>query len=286
MTSQIPQNSQDYQRIEKAILYIEKHFTSQPTLDEIAGYVNMSRFHFERIFKRWAGICPMKFMQFLTLDFTKQKLLESKNVLDAALDAGLSGTGRLHDLFVNFEAMAPGEYKKEASGLTITYGLGDSPFGKCLLAKTERGICNLEFISKDKQIEAIEQLYSTWSGAEFIEDINSISNKINIIFNSKTKNEKKPFNIHIKGTNFQINVWKALLNIPEGNIVSYQDVALLMGAPKSYRAVASAIANNPIAYLIPCHRVITKSGKLNQYRWGSARKKAMIGWEAAHAVNK
>lgn len=276
------QQSLDYQRIEKAIQYIEDNFTSQPNLDAIANSVHMSKFHFDRIFKRWVGITPVQFMQFLTLDYTKKKLRESQSILNAALDAGLSGTGRLHDLFVNFEAMTPGEYKRKAAGITITYGFSNSPFGRCLLARTERGICHLGFIDAENQIESLDHLYATWPGARFVENSESIGLIINRLFDVEKKNLAKPFNIHLKGTNFQINVWRALLNIPNGSIVSYQDIALLIGNQKAYRAVASAIANNPIAYLIPCHRVIAKSGKINQYRWGSVRKKAIIGWEAAH----
>ena len=276
------QYSLDYQRIEKAIQYIEKNVTSQPTLDEIADYVNLSKFHFERMFKRWAGISPIQFLRFLTLEYTKKRLEESRSILDAAFEAGLSGSARLHDLFINFEAMTPGEFKRKASGITITHGFGDTPFGTCLLARTEKGICSLEFIDSKRKMEALDQLYSTWSGADFIEDPDSIASIIAILFNSDKREEDTPFNIHIKGTNFQISVWKALLSIPDGYIVCYQDVASLLGNPKAYRAVASAIAKNPIAYLIPCHRVITKSGRIHQYHWGNTRKKAILGWERSH----
>jgi AraC family transcriptional regulator of adaptative response/methylated-DNA-[protein]-cysteine methyltransferase len=280
-SSDYSKQSDDYKRIEKAIQFIENNFKSQPTLDQIAESVHLSKYHFDRIFKRWAGISPIQFMQFMTLDFTKQKLAEFKSLLDTALDAGLSGPSRLHDLFVTFEAITPGEFKKQGAGLEIFYGFCDSPFGDCLLAITERGICHLGFVKGDKRLDALNQLYETWPGARFREDPKATRTMVKSIFVvGKTRNPQ-PFNILIKGTNFQINVWKALLSIPDGWIVSYQDIAAYIGHPKAFRAVANAIAINPVAYLIPCHRVIAKSGKINQYRWGSARKKALIGWEAA-----
>lgn len=278
------QKSEDYQSVEKAIKFIENNFKDQPKLDEIAESVHLSKYHFDRIFKRWAGISPIQFLQFMTLDYTKKKLSESASILESALDAGLSGSGRLHDLFVTFEAMTPGEFKKQAAGIKISYGFSSSPFGDCLIATTERGICHLGFAEKDKRSEALDQLFKTWPGAAFTESSESATSKINSIFKIKKTKYSQPFNLHLKGTNFQINVWKALLNIPEGRVVSYQDIASHIGHPKAFRAVAHAVAINPVAYLIPCHRVIAKSGKIHQYRWGSARKKALIGWEAARVA--
>ncbi len=278
------QDSEDYQRIEKAIQFIENNFRYQPNLDEIAESVHLSKYHFNRIFKRWAGISPIQFLQFMTLDYTKKKLSESGSILESALDAGLSGPGRLHDLFVTFEAMTPGEFKKKAVGIKISYGFSYSPFGDCLIATTERGICHLGFVEEGKRPEAFNQLFKTWPGATFTESAESVSSKINSIFKIDKTKYSQPFNLHLKGTNFQINVWKALLNIPEGQVVSYQDIASHIGHPKAFRAVANAVAINPVAFLIPCHRVIAKSGKIHQYRWGSARKKALIGWEAARVA--
>ncbi len=276
------QQSEDFQRIEKAIEFIEENFKSQPTLDIIAESVNLSKFHFDRLFKRWAGISPIQFMQFMTLNYTKQRLIESKSLLETSLDAGLSGPSRLHDLFVTFEAMTPGDFKKQGAGLRISYGLCESPFGECLLATTDRGICYLGFVEKGDRPETINQLFQTWSGAEFDENSTFAGSIVKNIFRMDQQKSPHPFNLQIKGTNFQINVWKALLSIPKGWVVSYQDIASYIGHPKSFRAVANAIAINPVAYLIPCHRVIAKSGKIHQYRWGSARKKALIGWEAAN----
>jgi len=278
------QQSDDYQRIEKAIQFIETNFKSQPTLDQIAESVCLSKYHFDRLFKRWAGISPIQFMQFMTLDYTKQRLAESKSLLDTSLDAGLSGPSRLHDLFVTFEAMTPGEFKKQGAGLKISYGFSDSPFGGCLLAITDRGICHFGFVKEDKRSEALNQLFKTWPGAVFTESLKPVSSVAKSIFRIGQTKNMRPFNLYLKGTNFQINVWKALLSIPEGWVVSYQDIASYIGHPKAFRAVANAIAINPVAFLIPCHRVIAKSGKIHQYRWGSARKKALIGWEAARTA--
>ena len=275
------QQSEDFKRIEKAIRFIEVNFKSQPTLDQIAGSVYLSKFHFDRLFKRWAGISPIQFLQFTTLDYTKQKLAESNSLLETALEAGLSGPSRLHDLFVSFEAMTPGDFKRKGVGLKIFYGFCKSPFGECLLAITERGICYLGFVEADDRSETLGQLFRTWPGSEFIEDRERIRIIVKNIFRIDRKESSRPFNLLLKGTNFQINVWKALLNIPEGWIVSYQDISSYMGHPKAIRAVANAIAVNPVAYLIPCHRVIAKSGNIHKYRWGSLRKKALIGWEAA-----
>ena len=278
------QQSGDFQRIEKAIQFIEANFKSQPTLDQMAKSVHLSKYHFQRLFKRWAGISPIQFMQFITLDYTKERLIESKNLLETALDAGLSGPGRLHDLFITFDAMTPGDFKKQGSGLQISYGVCDSPLGECLLATTQRGICFLGFVASGERSETLGQLFDTWPGSEFIENPTAVCPIVNDIFKIDRQRSVHPFNLQIKGTNFQINVWRALLNIPMGCIVSYQDVASYIGHPKAFRAVANAIAVNPVAYLIPCHRVIAKSGKVHRYRWGAARKKALIGWETARSI--
>ena len=283
-THDYSQQSKDFQRIEKAIQFIEENFKYQPTLDQMAQSVHLSKYHFDRLFKRWAGISPIQFMQFMTLDYTKQRLIESKSLLETALDAGLSGTSRLHDLFVTFEAMTPGDFKKQGSGLQISYGACDSPFGECLLATTQRGICYFGFIDSGRRSETLGQLFDTWPGSEFIENPTAVCPMVHDIFRIDHQKSARPFNLQIKGTNFQINVWKALLDIPKGCIVSYQDIASYIGHPKAFRAVANAIAINPVAYLIPCHRVIAKSGKIHQYRWGSLRKKALIGWEAANTA--
>jgi AraC family transcriptional regulator of adaptative response/methylated-DNA-[protein]-cysteine methyltransferase len=275
------QQADDYKKIEKAIYFIENNFKSQPSLDEIADSIHLSKYHFNRLFKRWAGIGPVQFLQFVTLDHTKKMLAKSKSLLDTSLESGLSGPSRLHDLFVSFDAMTPGDFKKKGTGLKIDYSFCASPFGECLMAITKRGICHLGFVQKNNRSNALHQLFETWPGAVFSENSKSIDYFFNQIFNIENTKESRPFNLLIKGTNFQINVWKALLKIPSANVVSYQDIAEYIGRPKAFRAVASAIAINPVAYLIPCHRVISKSGKINQYRWGSSRKKVIVGWEAS-----
>ena len=280
----LSQQADDYKKIEKAIYFIENNFKSQPNLDEIADSVHLSKYHFTRLFKRWAGIGPVQFLQFVTLDYTKKKLAKSKSLLDTSLESGLSGPGRLHDLFVTFDAMTPGDFKKQGAGLNIDYSFCASPFGECLMAITKRGVCHLGFVQKSNKLEALQQLFETCPGAVFSENSKSIEPFLNQIFNLDKTTESRPFNLLLKGTNFQINVWKALLQIPSGNVVSYQDIAEYIGRPKAFRAVASAIAINPVAYLIPCHRVISKSGKIHQYRWGSSRKKAIVGWEAAKSA--
>jgi AraC family transcriptional regulator, regulatory protein of adaptative response / methylated-DNA-[protein]-cysteine methyltransferase len=245
------QQSEDFQRIAKAIQFIEDNFKSQPTLDKIAESVHLSKYHFDRLFKRWAGVSPIQFLQFITLEYSKQRLIESKSLLETSLDAGLSGPSRLHDLFVTFDAMTPGDFKKQGAGLKISYGFCESPFGECLLATTKRGICYFGFVEKGGRSEILNQLYQTWSGSGFEENPTDICSIVKDIFRSDQQKSAHPFNVQIKGTNFQINVWKALLNIPKGCVVSYQDVASYMGHPKAFRAVASTIAINPVAFLIP-----------------------------------
>ncbi len=275
------QQSEDYQRIEKAIRFVEENMKSQPTLDQIADSVHLSKYHFNRLFKRWAGISPIQFLQFLTLEYTKQKLADSRSILDTSLDAGLSGPGRLHDLFVTFEAMTPGEFKQMGAGLKIKYGFQPTPFGECLLAMTDRGICHLGFVDGDNRSMALSQLRQIWPKAALVENRVGIGSMVKRIFSAGTYRDSHPFHLHLKGTNFQVNVWRALLTIPVGKVVSYQDIAAYIGHPKAFRAVANAIAINPVGYLIPCHRVIAKSGKIHRYRWGTARKKVVLGWEAA-----
>jgi len=277
------QRSDDYRRIEIAIKFIELNFKSQPTLDQIAESVHLSKYHFDRLFKRWAGISPIQFLQFMTLDYTKQRLIESRSLLETSLEAGLSGPSRLHDLFVTFEAMTPGDFKNRGAGLEIEYGFCESPFGECLLAATKRGISYLGFVEEGRRSQILDSLFRTWPGSEFLENPRKVCSIVKNIFRMDRRRTRR-FNLQIKGTNFQINVWKALLNLPQGCLVSYRDIASYIGRPKAFRAVAGAVAVNPVAYLIPCHRVIARSGQIHQYRWGSARKKALIGWEAAGAL--
>ena len=280
------QHSEDYQRIARAIRFVEANFKSQPSLDEIAESAYLSKYHFQRLFKRWAGISPVQFLQFLTLEYAKEKLAESRSLLDTSLEAGLSGPSRLHDLFLTFVAMTPGEFKRLGTGLKIEYGFHPTPFGECLLATTDRGICHLGFLDGDDESTALNQLQKNWPGANFDENQTNTGLIVKRIFIPAHTSESRPFNLLLKGTNFQVNVWKALLTIPRGNMVSYQDMADYIGQPKAFRAVAGAIAVNPVGYLIPCHRVIAKSGQIRGYRWGAARKRAILGWEAAYPMRE
>jgi AraC family transcriptional regulator of adaptative response/methylated-DNA-[protein]-cysteine methyltransferase len=282
MYGEIAMQETDYERIESAIQYIETNFREQPSLKDVADSIGLSEYHFQRLFRRWAGISPKRFLQYLTAEYAKSLLQESQTVLDTAYDAGLSGTGRLHDLMVNIHAMTPGEVQALGAGLTISYGLHESPFGKCLIGVTERGICHLAFVSPEGEGDAIRELQQSWSYATLQEDPEITQPYIDRIF-YPSDNANDPILLLVKGTNFQVKIWEALLRVPAGNVVTYGDIAEIVGDANASRAVGSAVGNNPVAYLIPCHRVIRKSGVLGEYRWGSARKKLLIGWEAAQA---
>ncbi len=269
--------SEDYQRVAQAIQYIEENYQQQPDLKAIASHVGLSEYHFQRLFTRWAGISPKRFLQFLTLEHAKNALASSHSILDASYDSGLSSPSRLHDLFVTHEAVTPGEFKRKGNGITVTYGLHETPFGNALIAATERGICNV-FFYDDLSI-ALSDLRNNWPLATIKEDDSVTTTYANKIFGQASNGQ--PLSIHLVGTNFQIQVWQALLNTEQGQMVSYGTLASWVGKPKASRAVGTAVGNNPIAYLIPCHRVIRSAGGLGQYRWGATRKKALLGWEAA-----
>jgi len=271
--------SEDYLRIEQAILYLENHYKDQPSLEEVAASIGLSEFHFQRIFTRWAGISPKRFLQFLTKESAKDLLKRSENLLDATYQVGLSSLGRLHDLFVTTEAVTPGEYKSRGAGLTIRYGIHPTPFGKCLIGVTERGICHLGFVQTSEG-DAIDALVSDWQEAKMIEDHRTTAPLIAPIFILNMR-EQSPLHLHLRGTNFQLKVWEALLNVPTGAATTYEGLAAQIGQPKASRAVGSAVGHNPIAVLIPCHRVIRKLGEFGNYRYGAARKMALLGWEHA-----
>ena len=278
----VDQASADYARIEQAILFLEQNFQSQPTLKEIADHVGLSEYHFQRLFSRWAGISPKRFLQFLTIQYAKELLAESQSLLDTTYEAGLSSPGRLHDLFITHEAVTPGEFKQQGAGLAIAYGFHGTPFGEALLALTERGICGLSFVQPGKRDEALNELKGNWPKAQFCEDPAVTQPLIDRIFRpDPDEEERRPLRLYLKGTNFQIRVWQALLRIPPGAVVSYGTVAALMGQPSATRAIGGATGRNPIAYLIPCHRVIRKVGAIGDYHWGTARKKALVAWEAS-----
>lgn len=271
----------DYKRIEQAIRFLQGSFRDQPSLDEIAASVHLSKYHFQRLFKRWAGVTPTQFLQYLTIEYAKKRLKEPQSILDTTFDAGLSSPSRLHDLFVTFEAMTPGEYKKQGAGLEIRYGFHPTPFGECLLAATQRGICALRFISPVSRDDILAQQKREWQQANLVELPTLTEPFVHRIFAVVNTHDKQGFHLVVKGTNFQIQVWQALLAIPPGAMVTYQDVAGYVSTPTAARAVANAIAKNPIGYIIPCHRVISKVGEMHRYRWGAIRKKAILGWEAS-----
>jgi AraC family transcriptional regulator, regulatory protein of adaptative response / methylated-DNA-[protein]-cysteine methyltransferase len=275
--TQFKELSEDYLRIEQAIRYLENHYKNQPSLAEIAASTGLSEFHFQRMFTRWAGVSPKRFLQYLTKEGAKELLIESENLLDTTYRVGLSSLGRLHDLFVTTEAVTPGEYKSHGAGLTVRYGIHPTPFGRCLIGVTDRGICHLGFV-QNREGEAIDELVSEWQEAKMIEDHRITAPFVAPIFVLNLR-EESPLHLHLRGTNFQLKVWEALLNIPSGAVTSYSQLASRIGRPGASRAVGSAVAHNPIAVLIPCHRVIRKVGEFGNYRYGSSRKLALLGSE-------
>lgn len=280
-TSDFRQSSLDYQTIEKALLYLDANRTRQPELSDVAGAVGLSEYHFQRLFTRWAGISPKRFLQFVTRESARDLLDRSENLLDTTFQLGLSSPGRLHDLFVTTEAVTPGEYKTRGAGLTIRYGLYPTPFGKCLLGLTDRGICHLGFVTTSEG-DALDELVSYWRQATFVEDHAATAPLVSSIF-ALGQEPRLPLHVLLRGTNFQLKVWEALLRIPPGRVSNYEEIAAQIGAPNASRAVGSAVARNPVPVLIPCHRVIRKLGDFGQYRYGAARKKALLGWEFARA---
>jgi len=278
MQQPFSQESQDFDRIEKVIQFIEQNFKQQPELKSISDYVGLSEFHLQRLFKRWVGISPKRFLQYLTKEHAKTLLRKSENILSVTYESGLSGPGRLHDLFVNCEAVSPGEYKLHGHGLKIYFGTHQTPFGKCMIAKTDRGLCGLFFL-KDDEEHYINRLRNDWPAAIVEENRKETSPFVEQVFNLNSWQDDKPISLFVKGTNFQIKVWEALLKIPRGNVVAYEQIAKFVGQPKAVRAVGTAIARNPVSFLIPCHRVIRKYGDFGNYQGGTARKKAILAWE-------
>jgi len=271
----------DYQRIAKAISFITKQVKHQPTLDEISAHLHMSPFHFQRMFCRWAGVTPKKYLQTITVEHAKKLLDESRTLLEVSDSLGLSSSSRLHDHFVSLEAVTPGEYKTAGNGIIIEHAVHNTPFGKVFIAMTPKGICKLSFLSDTDNEDHLEQLKQQWSLADIHENQQSTLPIIDSIFN-KENTLDRPLSLHVSGTNFQINVWKALLEIPSGELRSYSQVAQQTGKPRAARAIGTAIGANPVAFLIPCHRVIQQSGQLGGYHWGSTRKHAMHAWEFSH----
>lgn len=271
--------STDYARIEKAIRYIDESFQRQPSLEEVARHVGLSDYHFQRLFSRWAGVSPKRFLQFVTARHARDLLDSSRTVLDAAYDAGLSGPGRLHDLMVSVDAMTPGEVKRRGAGLVIRYGYHDSPFGECIVATTDRGLCGLEFLGDAGPAAALESVRARWPAASFVPDPEASGEIASRVFD--TARGGAPLPLYLQGTNFQIKVWEALLRIPAGEVATYGEIAGRVCSTRAARAVGAAIGRNPIAFVVPCHRVIRTTGAFGEYHWGADRKRALLAWESA-----
>ena len=271
----------NYQRVEKAIEYIRAHFKEQPSLQEVAEAVHLSPYHFQRLFTEWAGVSPKKFMQYISLDHAKKMLKEGEATLfDTALETGFSGTGRLHDLFITIEGMTPGEFKNGGAELSINYSFAESPFGTIIVASTPKGICHMGFV--DDETEGLHSLKALFPNAAFRQMVDAKQQDALFIFRHDWSHPGK-IKLHLSGTPFQLKVWETLLRIPMGQLATYGDLARHLGNPKASRAVGAAIGSNPVAFLIPCHRVIQAGGQLSGYRWGTVRKSSIIGWEAAQS---
>jgi AraC family transcriptional regulator, regulatory protein of adaptative response / methylated-DNA-[protein]-cysteine methyltransferase len=266
----------DYERIAMAIDFIKSHVHHQPSLNDVANYIGLSPSHFQRLFSRWAGISPKRFLQILTLEYAQQLLQETNmSVFDISTNVGLSSGSRLYDHFVQLTAVTPSEYKQQGEGLCISFGIHLTPFGRAFIAVTARGICQFVFIDNQTKPQLLQDLMQVWPLAELIEDLKKTAVIVERLFSPKMSGDK-PLSVLVKGTNFQINVWRALLTIPQGELKSYKNIAQQIGKPKATRAVGTAIGANPVAFLIPCHRVVRQSGELGGYRWGLTRKQAMI----------
>jgi AraC family transcriptional regulator of adaptative response/methylated-DNA-[protein]-cysteine methyltransferase len=277
----------DYERIARVIRYLDEHHTLQPGLSQIAKVAGLSPFHFHRLFSAWAGVTPKDFLQCLTLEHAKALLHQGQDVLSASLDAGLSGSGRLHDLCVGLEAVSPGELKSGGIGLDILFGVAATPFGDCLIGECERGVCHLAFIDGDGPDSALDELRHRWPGAHLRHSDRNAANLASRVFGRPDHNGKRPtLRAFVKGSAFQVRAWRALLCVPPGSLVTYGQLAAAIGQPSAARAVGSAVGQNPLAYLIPCHRVIRETGVIGDYRWGRVRKRAIVGWETLRRVER
>ena len=274
----------NYNRIAAAIHYLQLNFKAQPDLDEVAASIHLSPFHFQRMFLEWAGVTPKKFLQYLTIEHAKAMLKTGQppSLFDTALESGLSGTGRLHDLFISIEGMTPGEFKNGGIDLSINYSFAESPFGDLLVASTPKGICHMAFA--DDQQNAFSELKQQFPNAVFRQMMDLVQQNALFIF-THDWSKLSEIKLHLKGTAFQLKVWQTLLSIPMGKLSTYGSIAALLDKPSASRAVGTAVGDNPVAFLIPCHRVIRSSGVSGGYHWGNTRKAAMIGWEAARTMN-
>jgi AraC family transcriptional regulator, regulatory protein of adaptative response / methylated-DNA-[protein]-cysteine methyltransferase len=274
----------DYQRIEKAIRYLDENFRDQPSVDDVAAHVGVSASHFHRLFQRWAGITPKRFLECVTATHARRLLTESRPVMDAAWQCGLSGGSRLHDLFVGLEGVTPGQVQRRGDGLNLYWGIHDSPFGACLLAMSERGVSALRFVESDEAGPALTILRQQWPRAQLLRDQARTADPMKSIIAALADGRAHGLRLDAHGTNFQVRVWAALLAIPPGQVVSYGQVASAIGHPDAVRATGTAVGANPVALLIPCHRVLRASGGFGMYAGGSERKRAILAWEHAGAT--
>jgi AraC family transcriptional regulator, regulatory protein of adaptative response / methylated-DNA-[protein]-cysteine methyltransferase len=273
----------DYERIARVIRYLDRHHAEQPDLAELAKQAGLSQSHFHRLFSAWTGVTPKDFLQCLTLAHVKESLQNGKSILDSALDAGLSGPGRAHDLCVNLEAASPGEMKSGGGGWTIIAGFAETPFGTCLIAESPRGICHLAFLEPGKRDAGWAELRENWPKAELRRDDSGAAKIAARIFSRRGRSSRRALRAFVRGTPFQLRVWRALMQVPPGRLTSYGRLAAKLGMPSAARAVGSAVGANSLAYLIPCHRVIRETGAVGEYRWGDLRKRALLMWEDADA---
>ncbi|WP_144983095.1 bifunctional transcriptional activator/DNA repair enzyme AdaA [Halomonas sp. C22] len=271
----------DYARIEKAMAFMVAHAAQQPSLEAVAEQVHLSAFHFQRLFSRYVGVSPKRFLQALTLARGKQLIASSQSLADTAEALGLSGGSRLYDHFVTLEAVTPGEFKRQGEGVEIAYGVHPTPFGQVLVATTPRGICRMGFLAATPEAEILAQLAAEWPRCTLRHQPDATRYAVEALFEPPRSAAPGTLSLHVRGTNFQLNVWRALLMIPDGQLASYSHIAQWLGAPKSSRAVGNAVGANPVALWIPCHRVIQQSGALGGYRWGLEVKRQVQAWEAA-----
>lgn len=273
----------DYERIEQAIVYLKENFREQPTLDSVAGQVHLSPFHFQRMFREWAGVSPKKFLQYISVEHAKNLLRQNVSLFDASFETGLSGTSRLHDLFISIEGMTPGEFKRGGDQLQINYSFAETPFGDVIIATTKKGVCHLSFVKEEK--EGMETLAAVFPKAEIVQKTDILQQDALRFFKGDWT-DLTQVKLHLKGTPFQLKVWKSLLQIPPGTLSTYAAVAANVQSPRASRAVGTAIGNNPVAFLIPCHRVIRATGVIGDYHWGTHRKTAILGWESARVYGE
>jgi len=285
-TRPLPQGGdRDYELVRRAITFLSESWTEHPDLDDLARHVGLSPAHCQKLFKRWCGLSPKEFLQAITLDHARGLLAGSASVLEAAHEVGLSGGGRLHDLFVDHEAMTPGDFKRRGDGLTIAYGFHASPFGEALVLATDRGIAGIAFVNEDAgqtRAEALTDMTRRWPRATYLEAPQQTAPHAARVFDPARWNAEQPIRLVLIGTDFEVRVWEALLKIPMGRAVSYSDIAAHLGSPSASRAVGSAVGRNPISFVVPCHRVLRSDGSLGGYHWGLTRKRALIGWESGH----